>query len=106
MLHQVQNCAQCSIDRGGTFTDGRFDLEPDQADVVVRIQGSSVLWHKEALLNVALDHVPATAEYVAWCDCDVIFGDEQWPQRAIEALRERKLVQLFTGCMTWAETRT
>jgi len=42
--------------------DGRFDLDNDAADVVIRRTGRDVLWHKERLLNEAIDALPARCD--------------------------------------------
>ncbi|CAB3804575.1 hypothetical protein [Paraburkholderia fynbosensis] len=76
--------------------DGTFELQADDADVVVRASGGSVLWQKERLLNLALDAVPDDIRLVCWLDCDVIFENENWHHVAAEMLRTYPLVQLFS----------
>ena len=76
--------------------DGRFELRRDDADVVIQLAGGAVLWQKERLLNVALNHLPDDCDIVAWLDCDVIFGDDEWPARTRAALRSYRIVQLFS----------
>ncbi|MCW5977053.1 MAG: hypothetical protein KIT09_03210 [Bryobacteraceae bacterium] len=75
--------------------DGRFELCPGDADVLVQLHGGDVLWQKERLLNIALASVPAEAEAVAWVDCDVIFEREDWADKAREALAGCSLVHLY-----------
>ena len=75
--------------------NGRYELTQADADILVQIPSGSVLWQKERLLNVALQHVPDDAEAVAWIDCDVIFEQEDWPSRALALLKEKPLIQLF-----------
>ena len=38
--------------------DGNFQLQHDDADILVQLHGGDVLWQKERLLNVALKSVP------------------------------------------------
>jgi hypothetical protein len=76
--------------------DGRFELTSDDADVLVQISGRSVMWQKERLLNVALRHIPEGVPYVAWLDCDVILGHEDWAAAAAAQLRSCQVVQLFS----------
>ncbi|HEY2827606.1 MAG TPA: hypothetical protein VGJ04_08410, partial [Pirellulales bacterium] len=40
--------------------DDRFELQPNDADILVQIPGIDVMWQKERLFNVALSHVPQT----------------------------------------------
>lgn len=77
--------------------DGRGDLTEDDADLYVRIHDADVLWQKERLLNLLLPRLPPSCRYVAWLDADVIMNDSGWASRAIEALSEYPLVQLFSS---------
>ena len=76
-------------------TDQPFELGPHDAPIVVQIRSSSVLWHKERLLNIAVQHVPRRISNIAWIDCDVIFGNDSWAEEASKALCKSALVQPF-----------
>ena len=76
--------------------EGRFQLQPNDAEVLVQLTGGDVLWQKERLLNIALKHLPADCDLVAWLDCDVVFHDNNWPERTRAALEKYRLVQLFS----------
>ena len=54
-----------------------------------------MLWQKERLLNLALAALPDRCDAVAWLDCDVVFEDDDWPARAVEALQRFPLIQPF-----------
>jgi hypothetical protein len=75
---------------------GLFELQPGDADILVGLRGSDVMWQKERLLNVALDLVPRECEAVAWLDCDVIFGRQDWAQEAAEKLDRFPVCQLYS----------
>lgn len=75
--------------------DGEFALKNGDADVLIQLSGSSILWQKERLLNLALAAIPRSCRNVAWLDCDIIFADDDWTDRAIEALEQYDLVHLF-----------
>lgn len=77
--------------------DACWQLSSQDADYYVRVGDGDVLWQKERLLNLLLPKLPAECAYVAWLDSDVLFGDEQWPQQAIEALQHAPVAQLFTS---------
>lgn len=77
--------------------DGPFELEPASADILIQRCGGSVMWQKERLLNIALEHLPDECEAVAWLDCDVLFSRPDWPEAAIEALERWPLIQPFSG---------
>ena len=73
-----------------------FDLQVDDADIVVRLQGGAVLWQKERLLNLALRALPDHATAVAWLDCDIVFLREDWPEHVLRGLEENVLIQPFS----------
>jgi hypothetical protein len=60
-----------------------------------------VLWHKEALLNLAEKMVPEEYDAIAWIDADVWFSNSNWRQEAEEALETHDVIQLFEeACWT------
>lgn len=75
--------------------DGRFELEADAAEILVRRRGGDVVWQKERLLNIALDALPAECTAIAWLDCDVLFSRRDWPRDALRALERWPLLQPF-----------
>jgi hypothetical protein len=75
--------------------DGRFDLDTDAADVVLRRTGRDLLWHKERLLNDAIVMLPPRCDRVVWLDADVVFADDGWTERLAEALDRHRLIQPF-----------
>ena len=75
---------------------GQHQLAPSDADVLVSVSGNDRIWQKERLLNIAISALPEEAEYVAWVDCDVVFGNPDWATEAQSILRAGKsFVQLF-----------
>lgn len=76
--------------------DGTFELHKNDCELLVQLTAQSCLWQKERLLNVALDALPDFVDHVAWIDCDVIFGDPDWSDKAVDRLRDTRLVQLFS----------
>ena len=75
--------------------DAAFELGEGDADVLVQLRGRDVLWQKERLLDVALRSLPDSCRKVAWLDCDILFGKEDWPDRAERRLDDVPLIQLF-----------
>ena len=81
------------VELSGTST---FELSKSDGDIVVQLVGEDALWQKERLINIGLTELPSHVEFVAWVDCDVIFGDPNWASRAQEILENRGgLLQLF-----------
>ncbi|MCB1502612.1 MAG: hypothetical protein KDK07_23025 [Bauldia sp.] len=75
--------------------DGRFELDPDDADILVRVNGGDLMWQKERLLNLALAALPARCTKVAWLDCDLIFESPAWGRLTSDALDRMPLLQPF-----------
>jgi hypothetical protein len=75
--------------------NGEFELRPDDADVMVQLPGRDVLWHKERLLNIALNAVPPDCRKIAWLDCDVVFQEPDWARLTSDMLDRVALVQPF-----------
>mgnify|MGYP005848852921 CR=1 FL=1 len=78
-----------------SFT-GEFALGREDADILVQLDQGDILFQKERLLNIALEHVPAGCEAVAWIDCDIVFGSNDWQERTLAALERFALVQPFS----------
>lgn len=78
-------------------TSGHFELCPEDADIVVKVSSPSVLWQKERLLNIALEHLPTEVRHFAWLDCDIVFARPDWPGACLLALRESPIVQPFSA---------
>lgn len=75
--------------------DGQFELAQGDAEILVQVRSGDMLWQKERLLNLALQHLPPHCRYVAWVDCDVVFDDPYWPTRATRSLDTAHVIQLF-----------
>jgi hypothetical protein len=76
--------------------DGNFELNKDDADILIQISGGAIIWQKERLLNLAVKSVPSHEEYVSWIDCDAIFERPDWLDEATTQLKSHKVVQLFS----------
>jgi hypothetical protein len=76
---------------------GRHELGDGDGEIVVRLEGEDRIWQKERLLNIAIARLPSHVRYVAWMDCDLVFDDPGWAQKAEARLNDRGgLVQLFS----------
>lgn len=76
------------------YDDDAFQLPSQFQYRVSRERGT--LWQKERLLNLAIKQLPDEYDAVAWIDADVMFLNPNWPQLAIEALSNHRLVQLYS----------
>ena len=76
--------------------DGRpFELKEGDADILVQLRGGDIMWQKERLLNLGVQHLPQSCDYVAWLDCDMVFMDEDWQRKTLNALQDNAVVQLY-----------
>ncbi len=73
------------------FNDEDFLLDDD---VYLRLRSDTVLWHKEALLNLLVKRLPPHVKKVAWLDADIFINDDNWVNKASHALEEYELVQM------------
>ena len=74
---------------------GRFELGPNDADVLVQIPGGDLMWQKERLLNLGIARLPQSCTHVAWVDCDIVFDRDDWVAEASRRLDDAPLVQLY-----------
>lgn len=65
----------------------------------VQVRGSTELWHKENLINVGFQRLPADWRYAAWIDADVDFVNLNWVHDTLNALQHHPVVQLFQDCV-------
>lgn len=74
----------------------RFELTSEDADRLVQVTSASVLWHKERLLNIGLDHLPDECDKIAWLDADLLFADDGWIEETSALLERYPVVQPFS----------
>lgn len=90
------------------FGDGPFELKEGDADLLVQLRSSdeAIMWQKERLLNVALNHLPPDCNAFAWLDCDVIFENDRWIEETVALLRRHVVVQPFAISVRLPKGRT
>lgn len=78
------------------------DAEPELPENanIQRVYTENLLWHKEALLNLAVSRLPSKYRYVFWVDADVLFANMSW---LVDGVREFKdgarVLQPFEYCV-------
>jgi len=76
-----------------------FDDQPfclDSLDNVIQLRSNSLMWQKEALLNVGIRKVCEDGfDNVAWLDADIKFKNHDWYGNILRALDTHSLVQVF-----------
>lgn len=74
---------------------GEFELQPGDAEILLRFSGGDILWQKDRLLNLALPAVPAECEALAVLDADILFSRDDWAPLVLQALQQHPVVQVF-----------
>lgn len=69
---------------------------PFQTSADIKLRTDHILWLKECLMNVAVNHLPPDWEYVAWIDADVEFVNKDWVADTINQLQIYSVVQLWS----------
>ena len=64
----------------------------------IRVTSGSTLWHKESMLNFAIERLPVWIKYVFWVDADVVFSNRNWLVDGVKALQKYHVVQAFDYC--------
>jgi hypothetical protein len=81
--------------------EAAFGARPYEAEILsnygkhIQFQTNNEIWHKENLLNLAIQRLPSNWEYVAWVDGDITFLRPDWQQETIESLQHYPVVQMF-----------
>jgi hypothetical protein len=80
-----------------------FELGNGDADLLIQLRGTDVMWQKERLLNLAVQALPPCCSKVAWLDCDVVFESAEWAEKTTRRLDEVPLLQPFARVHYLAE---
>lgn len=88
MNHRIVECV---------IGEGKSEL-PD-SPYITKIKSNAVLWHKESLLNHAIENLDKKFKYVFWLDTDVIFTNKNWMVDSVEQLKTNNIVQPFEYCV-------
>jgi hypothetical protein len=72
-----------------------FELQEQDADILIQRRDGAVLWQKERLLNLALQALPNDCRKVAWLDCDIMFDTADWAESASRLLDHFAIIQIF-----------
>ncbi len=73
-----------------------FELNDDDAEILIQLRSQDIMWQKERLLNVALRALPKKCKKVVWVDCDIIFERRDWPEQVCRLLDRFVIVQSFS----------
>jgi hypothetical protein len=77
------------------YGDREHFLTPHEAIQIVQLRTRHELWHKENMINLAVQRLPADWKYIAWVDGDVQFLNPNWAAETVQQLQHYDLVQMF-----------
>jgi hypothetical protein len=61
----------------------------------IQLRGRDEIWHKENLINLGVQCLPDSWEYVAWLDADIEFVRPDWVSEIVHQLQHYKVLQVF-----------
>jgi hypothetical protein len=73
-----------------------FELNEDDAEVLVQLRGGDVMWQKERLLNLGLRALPSCCRNVVCVDCEIVFETDDWPEHVSRLLQHFLILQPYS----------
>jgi len=77
------------------FYDRSFELTQKDGEIVVYVRSNSIMWQKERLYNIAINHLPEHCRFVVFLDADIIFQNPDWVSHTVSLLDQYPVVQPF-----------
>jgi hypothetical protein len=77
------------------FGDRPFEITEAGNPNHVQMRTRHELWHKENMINAAINRLPADWKYVAVVDADINFHRMDWAQETVQQLQHYDIVQMF-----------
>jgi hypothetical protein len=77
--------------------DGVFSLNNDDADVLIQLSDGDIMWQKERLLNIGIDHLPENTDIVLILDTDIVFSCENILDLICKKLETHKAVHCLSS---------
>lgn len=69
---------------------------PFSTNATIKLRSKHELWHKENLINIAIQQLCSDWQYVAWIDADIEFINPNWVEQTLHELQTYDIVQLFS----------
>jgi hypothetical protein len=76
--------------------DRPFEITSDKDPYNLQLRTRTELWHKENMLNIAVNRLPADWKYVLFIDADVRFLRPDWLHESVQLLQTWDVLQLFS----------
>jgi hypothetical protein len=79
--------------------EGIYELTKEDADILIQLSDGDIMWQKERLLNIGIDHLPTDTDIVLILDTDIIFSHEDMIDRIVKKINDYKVVQCYSHTM-------
>lgn len=76
-----------------------FGRRPFELDAELRLRTYDEIWHKENMINLAIQKLPPGWKYVAWIDADIEFQRKDWAEETMHQLQHYMVVQMFQNAV-------
>jgi hypothetical protein len=80
----------------GGLREREYEITDPSDPQHIRVNTTHELWHKENLLNLAIQRLPPDWKYVAWIDADIEFARPDWVYECLHKLQHFHVVQMFS----------
>jgi hypothetical protein len=85
--------------------DRHFEVTDPHNPRHLQLRSPAVVWQKERALNVGIERLlPASWEYVATVDADVVYANPRWVDDTLHQLQLYPVVQMFSQCQDLGPT--
>jgi hypothetical protein len=95
-LRQLESSGISTFAAELAYDDDPYFLPSSPNVFHFRTARTNVLWHKENLLNLAVERIPTKYDKIAWTDTDIAFLSRSWAEDADRMLNSAAVVQLFS----------
>jgi glycosyltransferase involved in cell wall biosynthesis/D-alanine-D-alanine ligase-like ATP-grasp enzyme len=89
--HLHHSIVECTI--------GNSTPQLPKTSSIHQVRATSLLWHKETLLNRAIAELDERFKYIFWLDADVLFTNPNWLVEGVERLQTATILQPFEYCL-------
>lgn len=78
------------------YGDRPFEITTPSNPYHIQFRTDTEIWHKENMINLAINRLPSSAKYVVWCDADILFQKQAIGQAIKQQLQHFDFVQCFS----------
>jgi hypothetical protein len=81
-----------------------FEVTDSSSANHLQLRTYDELWHKENMVNLGVQRLPADWKYVAWIDADIEFQRKDWVTETLQQLQHFMIVQMFQTAVDLGST--